>query len=423
MDYTFQESIMISAMEGDLSALLERARDCLGRPLLLGGETLNVLGWSGPPSMPEDAAWEDFIREGLAPVFHWSDDLFKANSMDLSFGYTVCQMSQPDGLSHWVVDIEMPGAQPLHLILPDRDSPGLPPPDLQLLGLVCLAIRSCVNNRSRVEPYQPFSVEQLLLQLIRNEKIDEPLLRFRAQCVNLESEGFFSLLMLDLKDYHPQRNSVATIRAQLSAVLGSRSVIDGELLTFLVSHPTEDEAEIVPLWKKVERILASNDLYGVFSDHFYRLGEFHSHYVRTLNSLRLRFCAETDQHLIPSGGLALYSLIANLRRLDSAATPLPPPLRTLLHSDRTRKTCYVETLTAFLRHSQKPLPTCDALHIHRNTLDYRLRRIEELTGLDWGDGDLMFKIYLSLCIMRYDQLAGAHPELQTLSSDPSGRPL
>ena len=423
MDYTLQESIMLAAMEGNLPNLLALGRDCLGRPLLLGGETLNVLGWSGPPSMPGDAAWEDFIREGLAPAFHWSDDLFKANSMDLSFGFTVCQMSQPDGLSHWVVDIEMPGAQPLHLILPDRDTPGLPPPDLHLLGLVCLAIRSCVNNRSHVEPYQPFSVEQLLLQLIRIEKIDEPLLRFRAQCVHLESEGFFSLLMLDLQGYHPQRNSVATIRAQLSAVLGSRSVIDGELLTFLVSHPSDEETVFLPLWKKVEDILTANGLYGVFSERFYRLGEFHSHYTRTLNSLKLRFCAESDQHLIPSGSLALYSLIANLRELDSAATPVPPPLRILLHSDRTRKTCYVETLTAFLRHSQKPLPTCDALHIHRNTLDYRLRRIEELTGLDWGDGDLMFKIYLSLCIMRYDQLAGTHPELQSLSSAPSGRPL
>ena len=411
MSTTLQESIMLAAMEGDLPQLLALGRDGLGRPLLLGGETLNVLGWSGPPAMHREATWEDFIREGLAPVFQWSDDLFEANSLDLPYGFSVCQMHLPEGGSHWVVDIEMPAAQPLHLILSGRDSPTLPPPDPQLQGLVCLAIRSCINNRLGTEPYQRFSSEQLLLQLIRNNKIDEPLLRFRAQSVRMESEGYFALLMLDLRNYHPQRNSIATIRAQLSAVLGNHSVIDGEALTFLVSHNTEAEEEKKQLWKKVERILSTNDLFGVFSCPFYRLGDFHYHYTHTLNTLKLRFCVKPGQFLIASDDLALYSLIAGLRELEASAIHQPLIIHTLLQSDLNRKTSYIETLTAYLSHSQKPAPTCAALHIHRNTLDYRLRRIEELTGLDWGDGDLMFRLYFSLCVMRYDQMAGNQASL------------
>lgn len=70
MTNTLRESIMVAAMEGDLSRLLVLGRDGLGRPLLLGGETLNVLGWSGPPAMPRNAVWEDFIQEGFGlPTF------------------------------------------------------------------------------------------------------------------------------------------------------------------------------------------------------------------------------------------------------------------------------------------------------------------------------------------------------------------
>ena len=72
MTNTLRESIMVAAMEGDLSRLLVLGRDGLGRPLLLGGETLNVLGWSGPPAMPRNAVWEDFIQEGFAPNFQWT---------------------------------------------------------------------------------------------------------------------------------------------------------------------------------------------------------------------------------------------------------------------------------------------------------------------------------------------------------------
>lgn len=406
MNNTLQESVMLAAMEGDLNRLLALGRDGLGRPLLLGGETLNVLGWSGPPAMPRDASWEDFIREGFAPDFQWSDDLFEINSIDLPYGFSVCQVPRPDsGGSDWLIDIEMTASQPLHLILSGRGKPNLPPPNAELLGLVCLAIRSCVNNRSDIEPYQRFSSEQLLLQLIRNKKFDEPLLRFRAQAVHMESEGYFALLMLDLRGYHPRRNSIATTRAQLSAVIPGHSVIDGEVLTFLVCHDTEELEERHQLWDKVEHILCENHLFGVFSRPFYRLGDFYYHYTRTLDILKLRFCAKPGQCLVACDEMALYSLVATLREQDAHSYPPHPTIQVLQQSDETRKTSYIETLTAYLAHSQKPAPTCAALHIHRNTLDYRLRRIEELTGLSWEDGDLMFRLYFSLCSIRYDQLA------------------
>lgn len=41
----------------------------------------------------------------------------------------------------------------------------------------------------------------------------------------------------------------------------------------------------------------------------------------------------------------------------------------------------LETLRAFLRHSGRR-PAASFLHVHPNTVDYRLRRITNLTGLD-----------------------------------------
>jgi hypothetical protein len=409
MDRDTQDSIMLSALEGDLPRLLALGRDCLGCPLLLGDDTLHVLGWSGPPDMRPDASWEDFIQAGLAPDFQWSDDLLQAKSLDLPHGFSVCSVPQPTGGAHWLVDIDMTAGQPLHLILSDRDRPLNQPPDQALLSLVCLSIRSCVNNRWDSASYRRYSPEQLLLQLIRGQSLDEPLLRYRAHAVHMDSEGYFTLLMLDLRGYHPQRSSIATIRARLADVLEGHSVIDGETLTFLVCHESDDPEHHRQTWSQVERLLDENGLFGVYSRPFYRLGDLHYHYAHTLDALKLRFCAQSGRHLVDSEELALYSLIASTREADGPDLSPHPIIRTLQQSDQQRKTAYVETLFAYLAHSQKPLPTCNALHIHRNTLDYRLRRMEELTGLDWGDGDLMFRLYLSLCSLRYDQLAVTLP--------------
>jgi purine catabolism regulator len=43
-----------------------------------------------------------------------------------------------------------------------------------------------------------------------------------------------------------------------------------------------------------------------------------------------------------------------------------------------------ETLTAYLRCGGSVAATADALHVHRNTVRYRLRRVEQLTALDLG---------------------------------------
>ena len=53
------------------------------------------------------------------------------------------------------------------------------------------------------------------------------------------------------------------------------------------------------------------------------------------------------------------------------------------------------TLDAWFAHDGHPAATAEALHIHRNTLDYRLRRIGEMTGLDMGRLEDRFLLYLS----------------------------
>ncbi|MET9341736.1 helix-turn-helix domain-containing protein [Nonomuraea sp. NPDC003804] len=47
------------------------------------------------------------------------------------------------------------------------------------------------------------------------------------------------------------------------------------------------------------------------------------------------------------------------------------------------------TLETHLRHGRSRRATADALHLHPNTVDYRLRRVAALTGLDPADdGDV-----------------------------------
>ncbi|KGT87657.1 CdaR family transcriptional regulator [Pantoea sp. JGM49] len=54
------------------------------------------------------------------------------------------------------------------------------------------------------------------------------------------------------------------------------------------------------------------------------------------------------------------------------------------------------TLVAWFSHNVQPSATARALFIHRNTLEYRLNRISELTGLNLGNFDDRLLLYVAL---------------------------
>jgi carbohydrate diacid regulator len=56
------------------------------------------------------------------------------------------------------------------------------------------------------------------------------------------------------------------------------------------------------------------------------------------------------------------------------------------------------TLEFWFAHDGHPAATAEALHIHRNTLDYRLRRIGEITGLDLARLEDRFLLYISVLL-------------------------
>jgi DNA-binding PucR family transcriptional regulator len=43
-------------------------------------------------------------------------------------------------------------------------------------------------------------------------------------------------------------------------------------------------------------------------------------------------------------------------------------------------------------------------------MDYRLARLQEQTDIDWNDGELLFRLYLSLHNLRYNKITEAESD-------------
>ncbi|MEU1287958.1 helix-turn-helix domain-containing protein [Kitasatospora sp. NPDC005856] len=78
------------------------------------------------------------------------------------------------------------------------------------------------------------------------------------------------------------------------------------------------------------------------------------------------------------------------------ASLVPKPLRTLLESGGGHR--LEETLRCFLDHAGSTTRTAEALRIHRTSLHYRLRQIQEITGLDLDSGADRMTLHMGLRI-------------------------
>ncbi|MCQ6280914.1 helix-turn-helix domain-containing protein [Bacillus sp. EB600] len=73
----------------------------------------------------------------------------------------------------------------------------------------------------------------------------------------------------------------------------------------------------------------------------------------------------------------------------------------LIEYEQSRKGELLSTLIVYLDQNQNIKKTADSLHIHTNTLSYRLKRIEEILLTDLNDSQPLFNIHLAINIYQY----------------------
>ena len=88
-------------------------------------------------------------------------------------------------------------------------------------------------------------------------------------------------------------------------------------------------------------------------------------------------------------------LLRTFRALDVTAPQLHPALEALERYDEENQSELRVTLSAYLRHERNQLEAAKALHVHPNTMRYRLGRIREVAGLTLEDAEELKYLRLS----------------------------
>jgi purine catabolism regulator len=94
--------------------------------------------------------------------------------------------------------------------------------------------------------------------------------------------------------------------------------------------------------------------------------------------------------------LGVYRLIYAAEQLPELRTFQEEALGSLIAYDQAHGAELIRTLEAFFAANCSPKEAASLLHVHRNTVLYRLERIAEITGLDLNSSDVRLRLHMAL---------------------------
>ena len=103
-----------------------------------------------------------------------------------------------------------------------------------------------------------------------------------------------------------------------------------------------------------------------------------------------------NNQIVEFNSLGVYRLLSELEDNATVEQFAMQIIGPLVRYDEDHRGSLMQTLSAYFSHHGNISQTAESLFVHRNTLLYRMDRIQELTGQDLNNADMRLSLHLSL---------------------------
>ncbi len=227
-----------------------------------------------------------------------------------------------------------------------------------------------------------------------------PLVETRFRVLQRHLGKFFCLVILHFVEPHNSElfheHQMATLRRiyknSLSSVYQNKIVllINQDTPVLLTPEFTD------PL----EHFAIHNQLKVSLSQPFADILKLNIFYEQALHTLELSNPNNAQQNLYFSTEALPYYLFSKCNYAE-LETGIHYHIFQLQDYDREYHTEFITTLRTYIECDRNATKTADALHIHRSTFFYRLKKMEEILHVSLTDGKLLFLYEISLLIWDY----------------------
>ena len=207
------------------------------------------------------------------------------------------------------------------------------------------------------------------------------------------------------------RPSLRRLETTVNAIIASRETSalvwtrdkEGEVVVFHatdLSDPIDHSVELSNAFgKDIKRQFPQSRVAIGLGQVARDINGWRSSYRDAVQAMELAERLQTDLPLF-IGDLGVYQLILSLSEKDKLGDFCEDTLGSLMDYDMRQNADLIKTMEAFFNCHGNLSQTAESLIVHRNTLLYRMNRINEIAGIDLNRPETRLALHLALTIRR-----------------------
>ena len=283
-------------------------------------------------------------------------------------------------------------------------------PLIDLSQIICRKLVLEENDRN--------AAEQLFSSILDAEHLSRERVLAQARYLNIDLEGSFFVAEFAFDSENTEsgwenedslaagRNVKPMIRTELSGYIKQDILILPQAGSILALIPDKDaeESHIKEIFSRIvdraQREYGINLMIGVGNSRAY-LDEVKASRNEAASALRAAEVSGSEGNIFFYREQGLYTLLSHVDDSRILDIYVEEKIGKLLRADEINDGNLSETLENYLNCSCNVKKTAEEMFLHRNTLNYRLKKIREILGCDLENLDTCLELKLAFLIRRY----------------------
>ncbi|MBG9981073.1 PucR family transcriptional regulator ligand-binding domain-containing protein [Facklamia sp. DSM 111018] len=260
-------------------------------------------------------------------------------------------------------------------------------------------IRSALNKVSKLE-YNNRLRSEMFNELLFSKEINTNLMKKRAEYLNINLQEFIAIIVLDLKGFNILANQTSEVhlskykeevvnRVKEVMPIASNSYIMTQMsdkVIILLKHiPTyEDEYLIDFICDSLLRKLISHHNIEIrigYSRGIESIETIKHHYDKAMCAIKITKKLSPDLFVTDYEEIFIYDQLSK-KYTESDVAKIKDSLSPLIEYDKYHHNKLIDTLYTLIRFQGNVSKTSEVMYLHRNTINQRIAKIEELLGVN-----------------------------------------
>jgi len=397
-EHTYSKMLKMILDGKSLSSILCETSKACGNPIAVLDISGKILAYSTPFDVP-DPLWIQSIERGYCPfefMEHIKELRLKKTSPKTSEAFiSICSQNQMVYLCSKILSQDCLLG---YVFMFQCHSP-IDSQSKELLPLISKAAGEMILRNHDNICLRSYLYESILSDMLKG--IEPEHANARIQASDLSFPERMKVLVVRPSYYHGHNYVKGELMNKLQNIFPKAPSIYYQKEMILIVPLDEDDKINYSAMKELKLLCENDHLQVGISNAFTQPSLFANYYNQADEAIRFAQLLGSENNIHHYTEYSFYSMLSTIPLEFRLGRFCHPALAMLRRYDHEKGTELYNTLKVLTETGFNMKKTADTLYLHRNTLNYRKQKIEDICGIDFDDSNLLFQLMYSFKIDHY----------------------